>query len=250
MRENNTIQTGLVILLSVLWSGCASFQTAIEPVSSPTITIELPSEELNWWTAAIKWNWPEGEKAAWHLDTLFAHKVIFPILNSESEAIHLWRVHRRANRDSSGHRFRFLFYSSQANAEKIFQLIAQNSLLQDLQSANKVTKVTFDDLNTLSHPLLEDTSDPKWSPVMQKTWPFFIMGVCEMWINMIDLKVASHHSEYQLDNIEDTIKFYADIDKVVQNHMRTEGGHALLHHLSAIFGYTEIIIREQRSIKF
>jgi hypothetical protein len=250
MQKTNYIQIGLIVFLSVLWSGCASFQATIEPVSSPPITTKLPSAELNWWTVAFKWNWPEGEKAAWHLDTLLAHKIIFPILKSESEAIHLWRIHRRANRDSSGHRFRFLFYSTQIDAEKIYQLIAQNTLLQDLQSANKVMKVDFDDINKLSNPYLEDTSDAKWSPLMQKTWPFFIMGVCEMWINMIDIKVASHRSEYQFDNFEDTIKFYADIEAVLRNHLRTEGGHALLHHLSGIFGYTEIVIRERRSIKF
>lgn len=247
--EDMFVKHMLLIFIFVL-SGCSVIQHQTEPAPQIPAVVGIPSSQLNWWIVNFDLAWPQDAEIAWHLDPLIAHKIIFPILASEKDSIHLWRIHRRAIRDATGHRFRFIFYSSSPAAARIYQLITANTTLELLNANGQVVALSFDDPNKLSKPNLADASDHSWSEVMQKTWPFFIMGVSEMWINMVDELARRHETEYQFELFQDTIDFYKQVEDALRSSWRIEGNHALLHHLNAVFGYADIAVYEQRLMRF
>jgi hypothetical protein len=51
-------------------------------------------------------------------------------------------------------------------------------------------------------------------------------------------------------DVEALESFYQKIDQKLVTTWETEGGHALLHHLNALFGYGEVAIYERRMMHF
>jgi hypothetical protein len=71
---------------------------------------------------------------------------------------------------------------------------------------------------------------------MQRAWPYYIMGVSRLWLELV--------REYgQAGNLPRSPEArYAAINQKIDQLWRDEGGHALLHHLSAVFGYQEVAV--------
>jgi hypothetical protein len=44
--------------------------------------------------------------------------------------------------------------------------------------------------------------------------------------------------------------YYRTVDKEVQEAWETQGRHAFLHHLNAIFGYAPVVVYEKKYMKF
>jgi hypothetical protein len=199
---------------------------------------------VGWWYVAVRFDWPEDADPAWYLDLLVADQVVRPALNAHREAIPLWRVHRRAARDGAGHRFSFIFRSTPRDAARVSQTIRANPTLQRLQRRGRIERVSYDDLSRIARPALADTSDGSWSEVMQRAWPAFIMGVSQTWLDLIAEVERSGRWPPGLDARWRAIA--AEVDRIWQD----EGGHALLHHLNAVFGYRPVIITTQGSLRF
>ena len=124
--------------------------------------------DSGWWYARFRMHWPEDADPAWHLDLLTAHRVIKPVLESHSQDIHLWRFHRRAARDASGHQFSFVFFASSETARKIYTEISQSGSLKLARSSGRILEVAYDDPTTVSRPAISDTSDPNWSAPLRR----------------------------------------------------------------------------------
>ena len=79
---------------------------------------------------------------------------------------------------------------------------------------------------------------------MQRAWPYYIMGVSRLWLDLI--------REYgQSDDLpRASKKRYATISQTLDSLWRDEGGHALLHHLSAIFAYREVEVLRREPMRF
>ncbi len=248
----------LVWLLMVL-PACAvlkpqSPSADFQPPSTDTEMQSLPSDTYFWWYVPVTITWPDEQPAAWYVDVLLAHQVFKPVLLAHAEEIALWRFHRRAVRDNAGHRFRFIFYASSATAAAIFEKIEQNPLLGELIAANVVEQVITRDANRNPSAAVEATSDKSWSPPMQRAWPYYGMGVSQVWLALIDQYVAfsaaGGENVPDSGDIEALQGFYRQIDAKLVATWETEGGHALLHHLNALFGYGEVAIYERRMIRF
>ena len=128
------------ILLYAMLSACASLSPQA-PVSSTSTNskdtiISSPAgtdADLGWWQVAFHRKIQEDEEPAWHMDTLVAYKIIKPILDKHEQQISLWRFHRRAVADKSGHQFSFIFYSERVTGELIYKLVKEDKLVQALQ---------------------------------------------------------------------------------------------------------------------
>ena len=115
-----------------------------------------------------------------------------------------------------------------------------DTLLAQMQDSGVVIDIDFDDTTVIIRPDIEDTSDPNWSPQIRKSWPYFIMGVSQMWLSSI-MEIAEGVShEYNPSSIQEILGLYRDVDTTVKTLWQEEGRHSLLHHLSAIFGYVPI----------
>lgn len=242
---------GLLFLLSA----CAALEPAVkqaepDPVDQKSLP-QLSTGEAYWWYVPVKIHWPEEQPMAWYIDVLLAHQIFKPILLEYAQEIELWRFHRRAARDQAGHRFSFIFYARQATATAILDKLAQQTLLAQLMAMQYVDAVYLHDVNQTPKQAIEATSDKNWSLPMQRAWPYFAMGTSQVWLSLIDQHVAAltEHDGVQHD-LEAMIGFYQTIDEKMAATWETEGGHALLHHLNALFGYGEVAVYERRMMRF
>jgi hypothetical protein len=184
------------------------------------------------------------------MDSLLAHRVVSPVLQLHKNHLVLWRFHRRASRDQAGHQFSFLFYSSPVAARKIYADIKSDKTLQKLKRAGAVTGDSYDDIERFSKPRTEDTSDRHWSTNLQKSWPYFIMGVSQTWLSLIELAAADATNDCYPSSIGELQALYIKINDSINRLWRKEGGHAFLHHLNAVFGYAPVEVYEKRQMSF
>ena len=211
---------------------------------------EEPHATQGWWYARFRIKWPENTEPSWHIDLLLAHKIIVPLLHRYSEAICFWRFHRRAARDIEGHQFSFTFYSSPETANQVLGSLRSDAILKKMKKAGLIIQDIYDDPARISTPRIEDTSDGTWSPQIRKSWPFFIMGVCQMWLSLITEVTASMPAQPKSSSLPKMILFYQRVNDTIKTLWREQGSHSLLHHLNAIFGYEPIFVREVNLRRF
>lgn len=241
------VLTALAVLLT---SGCASV-CGDDPRGPAWLRQIAGQPDKGWWSVRFKINWPEElDEPLWHMDVLLAHRVVSPALNRYRTGITLWRFHRRAARDEAGHRFSFVFYATPRTASKVYAAIRDNALLKALKASGAIDIDRYDDTTSIAKPDQWDTSDKHWSFSVQKSWPFFIMGVSEMWLDLISQKAGRCSKEDEPTDPEQVIAFYKQVNDRVEELWQREGGHALLHHLNAIFGYEPLQVRGKGLMRF
>lgn len=196
-----------------------------------------------WWYARFKMAWlKEADSPDFSTNLIIAHQLINPVLEKHHEGIKLWRFHRRAANDSAGHQFSFIFYATAENARKIFQQIRTNPLTKKLIDRTIVELILFDDPDKPKRPHIEDTSDKSWSETIQKSWPYYIMGVSTLWLDLLN-------QETVLENLDTTKSIksqqaqYQIINNKITQQWNSQGKHAFFHHISGIFGYEPLEIR-------
>ncbi|HSO21086.1 MAG TPA: hypothetical protein VLT88_16585 [Desulfosarcina sp.] len=178
----------------------------------------------------------------WERDLLIAHRILAPVIAAQGDDIDLWRFHRRSADDGAGHQFSLIFYASAQTADEINRKVAADTLLEALLRAGVIDAVITDDVGRNDRPQVGDTSDASWSPVMQRTWPYYIMGVSRMWLAMIEALSGEVGTAGDVD-LQD---HYREVNRRLTYIWQHEGQHALLHHLNAVFGYEAMLLRETR----
>lgn len=230
---------GLGLLLCLI--GCAA-----QPVAMTTEPAVAPAAEAgaSWWYVRFRLRWPEGEEPSWYPDLLLADRVIGPALVAERAGIERWRFHRRAARDGAGRQFSFIFRAAPATARRVNARIEADPWVIRLQEQGIVQTVSYDDPDRPQRPGIGDTSDPNWSLPMQRAWPYFIEGASRLWLELI--REFAKKEGWPAE----PLARYAAIEKALNDLWRNEGGHALLHHLSAVFGYQELEVMRQDVMRF
>lgn len=214
-----------------------------------TIRQESRSEK-GWWYARFRIQWAEATEPLWHIDLLLAHRIAAPLLRANREEIMFWRFHRRAARDAEGHQFSLTFYSNPETACRMIDALKSDKLLQKMKRAGIIIQDIYDDPARVSAPRIEDTSDGTWSHEIRKSWPFFIMGVCQMWLSLITDVAANMPDQPKSLSLPKMILFYQRVNVTIKTLWREQGAHSLLHHLNAIFGYEPLVVREVNLRRF
>ncbi len=238
---------GLCMVLFVV--GC----TTVSPPKSASLSVTTTTaqaEQLGWWYARFQIEWPKDAEPHWHMDVLLALEVLAPIIEEYRSEMALWRFHRRAARDAAGHQFSFIFYAEPNVAAHIYESIRAHSLTPELQKAGKLLAVTCDTTAAVQKPNVEDTSDRNWSPVLQRSWPYFIMGVSELWLTLVSQIAEGQTPRSRPATLDAKLDFYRKVDQTVQTLWHREGGHALLHHLNAIFQYEPLVVNRRETMQF
>jgi hypothetical protein len=198
--------------------------------------------EKGWWRARIRFDWPEDEDPRWFLDLLAADRLFKPALVRHRRSLALWRFHRRAVPDASGHQFSFRFYSDRDTARRIFDEVKKDPLLAELCAAGLVKEAIFDDPGRDPDTDVGATSDPSWSSELQTAWPYYIMGVSAMWLELIHQSTGDVSPP--AESTEALLSYYRNLDLRMNEIWRDEAQHAFLHHLSALFGYQPLMIQK------
>ena len=247
--NNYRMLWAVFVVLMMVVLGCAT----IGPGKSAE-KIEPPPAEIassdGWWSARFHIQWPQEEEPAWHMDLLIAHKIVAPVLLQYKDRIRLWRFHRRAVRDSTGHQFSFIFYASAETAYQIFDMLRSNAFLTKMAYSGRIIEGVYDNPDRIAKPRIKDTSDPNWPSSVQKSWPYFIMGVSQMWLNLIAETVADLPTADASLSLDEYEKLYKEVNATITSLWEINGRHAFLHHLNALFGYEPLIFYEKRMLKF
>lgn len=237
-------------IIPFLVSSCASWRAG-EPseVSISEGILKTPSQ-CGWWYARFQMAWPENEDPRWHTDLILAHKVLAPIIAQHRDGIGLWRFHRRAARDQAGHQFSFIFYAPPQIARQVFDRLNSDPFLDEMKAGGVLLQAHCDDTASVAKPHPEDTSDRRWSLPVQRSWPYYIMGVSEMWLRMISEIVEQHPPAMRPRSLQEDLAFYRKVEESVTAAWKKEGCHAYLHHLNAIFGYEPLRGSDGSEIRF
>jgi len=203
------------------------------------------SPPIGWWYVKFKIYWSEDLYTNWHLDLFIAHKVVKPVLLKHKKEILLWRFHRRANSDETGHQLSFIFHSSQETAKKIYNAFKSDNLLKNLKRSKLIEKIRYDNTSKIVKPNIEDTGNPNWSLEIQRSWPYYIMGVSEMWLDLISQISGNVIDKKEKMTTKKKVDSYREIEKEINIIWQSSGRHPFLHHLNAIFGYIPIITLQQ-----
>ena len=240
----------VVMLVLLVVAGCSSMGQIQTRRPKPLAPEVLSDTERGWWRTRFHILWPQDEEPAWHVDLILAHQIVLPVLQQHRDEIDLWRFHRRASRDEHGHRFSFLFYASPATAFDIFHTLMNDPLLDRLEYSGLILEVVSDDPGIIAKPNIGDTSDPRWPDVVRRNWPYYIMGVSRMWINMIAEIAIRQPDGESFSTIPELMAFYQNVNTSLSEMWRKKGRHAFLHHLNALFGYEPLIYWEKRMLTF
>ncbi|MFI3135917.1 MAG: hypothetical protein QX197_03980 [Methylococcaceae bacterium] len=233
----NTHWLPLALLSSLLLS-CASPQPSLPLKQQPIIAANTTdSDAIGWRSVSFHLQWQRDSEPDWTIGTLIAGEIIAPILSELRPQITAWRFHRRAADDATGHTFNFIVYSSAHTAEKIYARVTDNSNTMELKQSGQITAIVFDPLDRNLKPKREDTSDTTWPPAIKKTWPVFIMGASQMWLDLI-MQLKS-----ELPNDNNLFNTYQTIQQQITALWKQHGQHAWLHHLNAVYGYSPIDMR-------
>lgn len=243
-----------LVSFAIIFSMLAVAGCAMTVKRKAAETIEPPPAEIasstGWWSARFRMYWPPEEEPLWHMDLLIAHEILAPVIVQYKDRIHLWRFHRRATRDRAGHQFSFIFYASAETAYQVFETLRSNALLTEMASAARVIREIYDNPDRILKPRIKDTSDPNWPTLIQKTWPYYIEGVSQMWLNLIAETIADMPTADTPLSLDEYETLYKEVNATIISLWENNGRHAYLHHLNALFGYRPLVFYEKRMLNF
>ena len=165
------------------------------------------------------------------VDLIIIDLIIYPLLEIFKQNLILWRIHRSATED--GHILRFIFYTSPEIAKDIYKnmqgiksyaLVKENYLEEIIQQEGSQD--------------IEGAGDGSWPKEINRVWPYYIMGVSTMFLELI-----KEIKESIADGVKEsgTEKYYKEIEKKIDELWLKYGCHSFIHHLSAVVGYKPIV---------
>jgi len=236
----------VVLLLLAIAAGCATTPPA--SVGQEAVATDGATAALTWKRVRFFVHWrEEREEPSWSVDVLLAQRVVEPVLERYRGSITLWRFHRRAARDAAGHSLSFLVYAPESVGSALCRTLRGDTTVRRLLVAGVLDEVRCQAPDAAKARLVEATSDPSWSPALQRTWPYYIMGVSEMWLRLID-EYSQPESGFQ--PIGQMLAHYEAVQQKLTETWKDEGGHAFLHHLSALFAYQPVDVVQRRTYQF
>lgn len=239
------LKSAALFLLVVIFLGACAYQqpklSSDSVVSSPQ-SMDVKGEADYWWYARFEMDWSDDNEPDFSKNLIIAHEVISPLLDRYADNISLWRFHRRAAHDAAGHQFSFIFYSTPDIAQAIYDDIDHSVLVDGLLATGDLLAVKLDNVNEPKRAGISATSDKKWSMTIQKSWPYFIMGVSVMWLDLVAQEVDDKALSSNR-GIKERLDYYRKVNDRITALWNKEGRHALLHHINGIFGYEPLEIR-------
>lgn len=229
---------GIILFLVVTLGACAHqpSQVATDTRAMPSPEVRIEEDGNYWWYARFQMAWGEKERPDFSQNLIIAHEVIAPLLARHASEIRLWRFHRRAAHDPTGHQFSFIFYSTPEAARAIYDDISAQRIVDRLQKSGNLIALKLDDTARPQRAAISGTSDPNWPDSIQRSWPYFIMGVSLMWLDLLEQTVDPNELGSRL-SVSKRLKYYKEIDNQITALWKHSGRHAFFHHISGIYGY-------------
>ena len=222
-----------IALVLLLLGGCATKQSGtIQPL--PAASAEGgDTTARQWHYFRFRFSRTDDDEVDRSLDLLVANEIFSPILSRYGDELPLWRFHRRWPDDRTGHQFSFIALTDRATVERIHATIAAAAVLEELRAKGRLREFRVDISTAQAPGALAATSDRSWPEILQREWPYFIMGASRLWLGLVQ-------AEAQRAAVADVFTRYQDASEAVDTLWFEEANHALFHHLSAVFGYQPV----------
>ena len=195
-------------LLTVLLGACATPQSPSESVRVDTSSPSRDMEGSSWWYVRFRLARNADDEVDSFLGPLIADQLLSSVIAQYASKLALWRFHRRWPKDDTGHQFSFIFLAPSAVAASVIAQIGRDPLLNRLAADGHLVEYRVHKTNAEPPSDPAATSDPSWSPAIQREWPKFIMGASRMWLGLVQSEAARHprldlYSRYQ--KVEQTL---------------------------------------------
>lgn len=181
----------------------------------------------------------ENQPPRWWVDIFIIDTIVRDVISEIGSAVSLWRVHRRVARDEAGHQLTLWCYTTDSIAKTIDKLVKQHKSFNILQDNNLLRRYIHEQTGSK----IEEASDGNWPKELQKSWPYYIKGVSEMLLDLIEqIRLQSNSIDTQADFalIE---SFYIDLNERLMLLWQQQGSHAFFHHINALFGYVPLVAK-------
>jgi hypothetical protein len=185
---------------------------------------------------------PNFANTRWWIDLFLFDTIVRECLIANAKDIDIWRIHRRGQDDATGHKFSFLYYSSKEVFKTIESSITDHGVVKVLQKANFLRDLSHVEIGAK----IEATSDNKWPLPLQKTWPYYIMGVSQMALELVDNLRHSPRPAYDVVSINDCETYYTLIMNRFIEVWQNWGSHAFFHHINAVFGFMPVVAQPRQ----
>lgn len=174
----------------------------------------------------------------WWIDIVLIDR-IFRIIVAHNRALSekfLWRFHRRSGRVGAGHQVSLCCYFKQQDSELTSKLINEMAIFKMLSESGLLKEFFCEE----GGDGVEGSGDGSWDREIQKSWPYFIQGVSESILKMIEVIIDDLDTSIVFDNLLNIEDFYKAVSEKLDYIWLNQGSHAFLHHLNALFGYKPI----------
>lgn len=193
----------------------------------------------NWYGHMFRIDRIDSANTRWWIDLFLFDTVIRDCLAANLKNLYMWRIHRRGKEDHTGHQFSFLYYSSPEVYDIMKSSIINHKTVEVLQGAHFLRDL----LHSHKGIEIEATSDSTWSIPLQKAWPYYIMGVSQMALELIANLHDSSRTTLDVSSINDCEIYYTQLMTKLTNVWQNCGSHAFFHHINAVFGYMPVIAK-------
>ncbi len=168
----------------------------------------------------------------WWMDLFLIDTAFRDII--EKHKPELWRFHRRSGKDSVGHQLSLLVYTDRKTASKISMELVDHYSIRMLAENNRIKSNSIE----IMEPGIEKTSDANWSESLQKSWPYFACGTCQMILGLM-----ADIPKFEKPKIDHTYEEYEFLHNDMKDLYTDNASHVFIHHISALFGYAPIKLR-------
>ena len=180
------------------------------------------------------------------LHPLLANEILVPILSSfgdNGDAIYPWRFHRLFWQENKQHEFTFRFCAPKTSniPHELLQAIIANPVYKEIKQHDILDLKSKEDV-TLSEK--GPDGDTSWPDEVNKCWPHFICGVSRAWAELISL-----FADKEFENaasclgLHERLNLYVKVNEHIKNSWAIFGQHAMLHHLTGVFGYNPVLVK-------
>ena len=227
----------------VLLSGCANLQPAEPTVPDKHVDAITQASDSRWHFVRFRFNRNAQGAVDSYLDVMIADQVVAALIDDFSGQLSVWRFHRRWPEDDTGHQFSFMFMAPTDVAGRLIARIRAHGLLQQLRGQGYLADFRVDRPSGPDAMDIAASSDRSWPEDIQREWPHFIMGASRMWLGLATA-AASRHPDSELH------QRYVLAEQALDKLWLDKGNHALLHHLSALFGYKPVRVIRRDIMRF
>lgn len=140
------------------------------------------------------------------------------------------------------HRFMFKFYGLEDTSEEIKARIEAHQSIGDLETYEKLRLDGFVTKGTR----IRDDCDGTWPDEMKSIWPYYICGASKAWLKLVE-NITNRRKDIGSPpkTYPELIALYKEASTRADKIWAKHGGHAMLHHLFAVFGYKPVDLETQ-----